>query len=305
MSFLHRVGASTRSLVRLDRIVRVFICSALAWFAYRLFENNDGMSIRFASRQAFNLSLTFIVFASCSIAFWHAALYPIVLGRFRPRWRIPLLRSIDYVWYVAALVSAVLIVNELQINELTRQRDYLDRDFDYNVELGRKYNAEMREKDCAFLLKGMTAQDETTFDIDKMQLATMCHGDVQREQDETLFVRACDAAAMVSHSNDARFYSPEKIDQKRDALNELSMLCTVFHDHSSIPKDRDEIDNIIEQSSLLPSQKSGSWLYILATVIGLRLTRTTAEFVEALRESSISTPVNRLPLLSDPEAHIS
>lgn len=253
---------------------------AIAW---ALFSEGVAEPGRSGLVQPLNLAGSFLVFVAASCAFWHGGLWWLIAAPKTTPLKAVFTRVLDYFWYAAAVLSAALIVNELQLSQLRQWKEFSDSNIEFNFQRMESSTPEHLAAACSDL-KDLNSEDVVRFYIQIHVITDLCATILPLHSGSKTFSKKCESASFVSHSNDMRFAPLYKPDPKAAALNKLEGICNAHSDYFKERIKRDEIDAAIIEVGKIPEQKSQRWLYILAFVIGLRLTRTTAETIDALRD---------------------
>lgn len=280
LSELSSAAARNATWSRFNQIFAFFGGGAIAW---ALFSEGGAEPGRSGLVQPLNLAGSFLVFVAASCAFCHGGLWWLIAAPKTSPLKAVFTRVLDYVWYAAAVLSAALIVNELQLSRLRQWKDFSDTNIEFNFQRMEASTPEHLSAAC-YDLKDLNAEDAVRFYMKIHEVNALCAMMLPQQGGSKIFASKCEAASLVSYSNDIRFVPLDKSDTKAAALNKLEGICTAHSDYFNERKKRDEIDAAIIEVGKIPEQKSQRWLYILAFVIGLRLTRTTAETIDALRD---------------------
>lgn len=263
--------------------LKFVVCLTTAWVMYRLVDSEVGASAYFIAYTPFAFAQRLGIFLVCSIIFWHSALYEVVFSA-ALKWRALFLRSVDYVWYGAACIAAVLAINEAQVQQLLERKTFAEAELEASRLHAQQADHTRLYAACDVLNSQLTAEEERWHRITNGDIGNLCARPSSHRRNLLGFLEACDRRHLQNYSNDALFWPGQTRAEISRALNELVAICTA-HDHVRNLEDRVRRDaSIIRKSGWLPGQNSNSWLYVLALIIGFRLTRTTAELLDEYRK---------------------
>lgn len=137
-------------------------------------------------------------------------------------------------------------------------------------------------RDLCLGLASYRESDERRFDLLRARIDAVCEADADIPTRRPRLVEACKASGLVWHGNEALFQAGGP-DRLGEALNGLSTICTAHADEAELRSELSAVESALSSSGRVPAQRSGAWLFVLACVVGLRLTRTSAEFLDAVR----------------------
>ena len=235
----------------------------------------------------------FVGFAACMIAFWHGVFFRLIFATDKeaPN-RVLVFRSIDYVWYVVAVASAVWAVNGLAIKaaendlaafaQMKPSEEFLPQGPRFKESCAQFLSLE--ESDWALRVRTKEQVKEVCTVRSALRRGVFPF---------TRFMEVCKTTTLDQTPKFPDFVEPHDPPTDEDifgspgfmALTTISQVCADVANYLRFQKQFADFQADIARSKDYPGQNSNLWIYFLATVIGLRLTKTSQECVDARRSA--------------------
>lgn len=200
-----------------------------------------------------------------------------------------LIKAIDYVWYLSAAIFALLIVHDLQRDLIETALEWHDSEIDRLDAYGQRDFSE-EEFACKLITKDNSRLIDGFLVEELGWTSKVCNEHILSVRDRALYyaLETCKESQLSFYpSEDAGVHVSERVPEEiESALNVIYSFCYPFVRTADIQDDRSEFAAIKKKMDFIPEPTELLWLrFLFAFAIGLKLTKTTSDVIDALKKT--------------------